>query len=270
MPLGVMFNTARWHNAVLTAKRAWYGSRGEPIRYGSHRVRYIPGTRPVRLKYLDSRDAVVRNDAKQLAFLIYAIKPGNFVLDIGGNVGQYAVLFSSLVGPGGKVITFEPDNSHRCVLEENLRLNGFSNRARVETLALSDSKGTHSFFSRNDQMSSLARSGLGTNANSSDVKEQTVETVTLDEYLAACESPVPDLIKIDTEGAEINVLRGGRKTLASTPTIVCELHPYAWSEFGTSYEELLALLSDGGRRIRYLDDSLKIEHGAFHASVIID
>jgi len=265
-----MFNSARWHSAVLTAKRVWYGSRGEPIRYGSHHLRYIPGTRPVRLKYLDSPDVIVRNDAKQLAFLIDAIKPGDFVLDIGGNVGQYAVLLSCLVGAGGKVITFEPDSGHRRVLERNLRLNGFSNRARVESLALSDTKGRHSFFSRNDQMSSLVRSGLGANANSSDVKEELVETVTLDEYLEARESRVPDLMKIDTEGAEINILRGARKSLASNATIVCELHPYAWNEFGTSYKELLALISECGRKIRYLDDSLKIEDGAFHGSAIIE
>ena len=264
-----MLNSAAWHNAVTTAKKVWYGNRGEPIQYGDHRLRYIPGTRPVRLKYVDSSDDVVRNDANQLEFLIERVKPGDFVLDIGGNVGQYAVLFSSLVAPAGKVITFEPDANHRVILRRNLQLNGFLNQTIVEDLALSDTDGTHAFFSRNDQMSSLVRSGLGTNATSADVKEQIVKTIRLDDYVKAHQLPHPNLIKLDTEGAEINILRGARKVLRSETTVVCELHPYAWEEFGASFEELLDIVRESEKEIEYLDKSLSIKGGAFHGSVII-
>jgi hypothetical protein len=49
------------HVSITRAKELWYGDRGEPIQYGPHRPRYVPGTRRVRLKYIDSQDAVVRN-----------------------------------------------------------------------------------------------------------------------------------------------------------------------------------------------------------------
>jgi len=264
-----MLNPPNWHDAVLAAKRIWYGSRGEPIQYGRHLLRYIPGTRPVRLKYVDSPDLIVRNDARQIAFLMREVKTGQFVIDIGGNVGQYAVLLSSLVGPSGKVITFEPDANHRNVLLRNLRLNGFLDRADVEGLALSDTNGLHTFFSRNDQMSSLVRSGLGTNAASLDVKEQAVETTRLDDYLEDRKLRQPNLVKIDTEGAEVNILRAARTLLASKATIICELHPYAWPEFNTSYAELLTIVADSKREIRCLDESRRIEDGAFHGTVVI-
>ena len=264
-----MLNKAVWHNAVMTAKKIWYGGRGEAITYGRHRLRYVPGTRPVRLKYVDSTDVIVRNDAKQVKFFLERVKPGDFVLDVGGNVGQYAVLFSSLVAPSGKVITFEPDAQHRNILRRNLELNSVARQVVVEDIALSDAGGTHTFFSRNDAMSSLVRSGLGTNADAADVKEQVVETARLDDYLKAHGLSSPDWVKVDTEGAEINILRGATEVLKSPATIVCELHPYAWEEFGSSYEELLSLIRDCGKEIRYLDETLKIEDGAFHGAVII-
>lgn len=261
--------TARWHNAVISAKNYWYGRRGEPISYGPHRLRYVPGTRPVRLKYVDSTDMVVRNDARQLQFFLERVKPGGFVMDIGGNVGQYAVLFGSLVGDSGRVVSFEPDPVHRTILTRNLTLNGFRDRALVEDAALSDVNGTHVFYSRKDQMSSLVKSGLGTNADLPDVTAYKVKTVRVDDYLASKNLEFPRWAKIDTEGAEVNVLRGATGLLKSNATIVCELHPYAWEGFGTSFEELLSIVKASNREIRYLDPGFKIEDGPLHTTVVI-
>jgi FkbM family methyltransferase len=253
----------------MNAKSLLYGRSGEPIQYGRHRLRYLPGTRPVRLKYVESADVIVRNDARQLKFFVETIKPGDFVIDIGGNVGQYAVFFEALVGPSGSVITFEPDPQHRTVLLKNLKLNGFQDRVSVEELALSDTNGSHAFFSRNDQMSSLVKSGLGTNAASKDVRQYAVETSRLDDYLKRRGLAFPNWVKLDTEGAEINILRGARELLKSPTTIVCELHPYAWDEFDTSYEELLSIISGSKKTVRYLDEAYKIEDGPVHGAVII-
>ncbi len=260
---------AAWHNAVITAKNYWYGKRGEPITYGAHKLRYIPGTRPVKLKYADSTDMVVRNDARQLQFFVEHVKPGDFVMDIGGNVGQYAVLFCSLVGQSGRVVSFEPDPTHRDVLIRNLQLNKCLDQAIVEDAALSDVNGAHVFFSRKDQMSSLVKSGLGTNADLADVTEHVVTTTRIDDYLQAKGFGFPRWVKIDTEGAEINVLRGADGLLRSGATVVCELHPYAWEEFGTSFEELRSIVKTNQKEIRYLDPGFKIDDGPLHSTVII-
>lgn len=255
---------------IIKSKKLWYRNRGERIEYGGHKLRYVPGTRPVRLKYSNSPDVVVRNDVKQMQFVIERIQSGEFVLDIGGNVGQYAILFGALVAPSGKVISFEPDQSHRKLLLENVKLNDFTDRIIVEDFALSDMNGTHSFFSRaNDQMCSLVRSGLGTNAESADVKEEIVRTIRLDDYLSMRKLKSPDWVKLDTEGAEINILRGARELLKSAAIIICELHPYAWAEFDTSYDELLSIIKECGRNIKYLDESCKIENGPMHGAAII-
>jgi FkbM family methyltransferase len=253
----------------MAAKRVRYGTRGEPIKYNGHKLRYVPGTRPVRLKYVHSSDIVVRNDARQLKFFLERVKAGQFVLDIGGNVGQYAVLFGALVGQSGKVITFEPDSKHRRTLERNLQLNGLVERVKVEALALSDTNGEHDFFSRNDQMSSLVKAGLGSNADAQDVKKHSVTTQRIDDYLMNHKLPSPEWVKLDTEGAEINILRAAERLLKSDVTVVCELHPYAWSEFNTSYDELLEIVRNSNRMMKYLDPASRVEDGPLHGAAII-
>jgi FkbM family methyltransferase len=192
-------------------------------------------------------------------------------LDVGGHFGQYAVLFAALAGEKGRVVTFEPDVGAHATLRRNLELNGFQDRVRVESIALFDVAGEHEFYSRGaDSMSSLALSGLGANAAKPDVQRQSVSTVTLDDYLRPSAGRLPDIMKIDTEGAEVHILRGGLSFLKSGKgTIVCELHPYAWKEFGTSFEELLGLIRGCGREARYLDPSLKIEDGAVYGAIVI-
>jgi FkbM family methyltransferase len=255
---------------VIAAKRLWYRERGEPIQYGPHNLRYLPGSRPVRLKYANSPDVAVRNDVKQISFFLESVKPGDFVLDIGGHFGQYAVLLGSLVSDNGQVISFEPDPRAREILRANLQLNNLVDRVEIEPLALFDREGEHMFFSKNaDSMSSLVRSGLGGNASSPDVVELKVKTARLDDYLGSRSFGLPRWIKLDTEGAEINILKGSSEVLKSDATIVCELHPYAWEEFGTSFDELLRLVTDAGKTIEYLDPSVRIENGAVYGAVII-
>jgi FkbM family methyltransferase len=258
------------HRSIVAAKKLWYFKRGESLDYGKLSVRYVPGTRPVREKYAQSDDPVARNDARQLQFVSASVSKGDVVLDIGAHFGEYAVLLGAAVGPSGRVISFEPDKAARDVLGRNLRLNGFEERVTVEPYAVFDSAGRHDFFSRNaDGMSALVREGLGTNAHADDVESTTIDTVILDEHLRARNIGVPALAKIDIEGAEINALRGAPTLLRTVKVIVCELHPYAWGEFGTDYSELLQLVRAAGRDIRYLDETRRIEDGPVYGAVII-
>jgi FkbM family methyltransferase len=237
---------------------------------GPHRVRFIVGTRPIRLKYVDAKEAVSRNDARQVQFFLDQLRPGQTVYDIGAHYGEYAVLLAALVGPQGRVVSFEPDVAAQPVLRENLQLNGFADWVRVESCAISDTESTQTLFARHgDSKSSLVRSGLGGSASDADVERYDVAVVRLDDYVQSSGLPKPDLIKLDVEGAEINVLRGASETLRSGTVIVCELHPYAWRGFGTTFEEFLRLVADAGRSVRYLDADVKIADGGLYGAVII-
>jgi len=259
-----------YNTVVIYIKKFIYGKRGEPFYFDNETIYYIPGTRPVRFKYANSTDVTIRNDIRQMKYFIDNVKPGDFVLDIGGHVGQYAVLFAALVTETGKIVTFEPDKTAKILLYENIRINNFIARVSVEDIALSDANGTHSFFSRGgDSMSSLVKSGLGSNASASDVQKYSVKTMKLDDYLATRGIGFPDWIKLDTEGAEISILKGAKEVLKSKAIILCELHPYAWEEFGTKYDDLVSIVKQFGKKIKYLDESLKLEDGPHYGTVII-
>jgi len=258
------------NQAITLAKRIFYFGRGEPICYGNLRLRYLPGTRPLRLKYINSENPVVRGDARQIQFFLDHVKSGDFVLDIGGHAGQYAVIFAAKTGTDGRVISFEPDPWARDVLRKNLNLNGFAQRVQVEEIALTDKVGNMPFFSKGgNSQSSLARSALGGEAADPQVTTLTVNTDTLDNYLAKRSLGVPQWLKLDTEGAEINILRGAPLLLKSDAKIICELHPFAWPEFGTNFQELLELVRAAGKQIEYLDERCKIANGPVYGSVLI-
>lgn len=58
--------------------------------------------------------------------------------------------------------------------------------------------------------------------------------------------------------------------LASSAGIVCELHPYAWAEFGNSLAELKELVASTGRRMRYLDQNEAIGDHAEYGTVLLE
>jgi FkbM family methyltransferase len=139
---------------------------------------------------------------------------GGVVFDIGAHVGFYTLLASVLVGPEGKVFSFEPVPRNLFFLHEHLRINNISN-VKVIRKAVSNSCGIAYF---------------GTNASSYTWHFQEdgnlqVETISLDELIAKQFIPIPDFIKIDVEGAEFLVLSGARKLLeANKITIFLATH----------------------------------------------
>jgi hypothetical protein len=77
-------------------------------------------------------------------------------------------------------------------------------------------------------------------------------------------------VKIDAEGAEIRILKGAKRVLASNADVVCELHPYAWPEFGNTFAELKMLVAAAGRHIRYLDRDAEIGDRANYGIVLLE
>lgn len=88
-------------------------------------------------------------DSKLASYLPRALKPGAIFLDIGANIGIFSIMASSLVGPEGTVLAFEPEPTSFGGLERSVKLNALAN-VRCCNLALSDRDGVLSFHSAND------------------------------------------------------------------------------------------------------------------------
>jgi FkbM family methyltransferase len=126
-----------------------------------------------------------------------------------------------LVGPEGRVISFEADPEIAARLRENLARNQFTH-AHVEQKAVW-SESANVSFARVDPSTSPDR-GLGhVSPNGSAPGTITVEAVSLDQYTAS--HPPPDFLKCDVEGAEVAVFRGASQLFAGKrPILLVEMH----------------------------------------------
>jgi FkbM family methyltransferase len=150
------------------------------------------------------------------------VRPGMVVYDVGANVGFYTVGAARLTGPSGRVLAFEPVLRNFVQLQRNAHLNGFDHVA-AWNIALADSDGTALFNnSPNPTWGRLASvDGEGTANN----EKTTVTVARLDSIVEREALPLPDLIKIDVEGAEAAVLDGATGVLSKArPILLIELH----------------------------------------------
>ncbi|MCX6854917.1 MAG: FkbM family methyltransferase [Verrucomicrobia bacterium] len=256
------------HKLVLILKTILYSRSGEPYSFGGKTLRFTPGSRPVRTKYRDSTNANVRNDALQVDLVLSSLKEGDTSVDIGAHVGQYGVLMSACCGSSGQVICFEPDPDALTRLKQNIALNPMLKSPQLVHAACSDTNGTATFFTQGgNSQSSLAKSALPQDRAT---KEISVSTFRLDDWWAKERSDVPAFVKIDTEGAEIHVLRGMPKILASNAKIVCELHPFAWDEFGVTFQDLETIIVQSGRTMKWLDGRGAVQSPGEYGTVIIE
>jgi len=259
------------NKAALTLKNFMYGRRGEPYVVAGRTLRYLPGTRPTRIRYASARDDNTRYDALQVCLFANQLSEGDTAIDIGAHAGQYCIMMAAMCGYTGHVVAFEPDPYARRRLIHNLKLNPSIKPPAVEQYAVSDRSGAGTLFSRGgNSQSSLVRSGVEFSATEH-AEPITVRLISLDEYMLRSGLPQPRWVKIDAEGAEIRILAGARRLLASSAGIVCELHPYAWADFGNDFDELKRLAHLSGRRIRYLDQDVSyIGDTAIYGTVVLE
>ncbi|MEM2045735.1 MAG: FkbM family methyltransferase [Candidatus Bathyarchaeia archaeon] len=173
------------------------------------------------------------------------LKEGMTVLDIGAHHGFYTILAAKKVGPSGRVIAFEPSPRERRRLLRHLKLNRCTN-VKVEPLALASKEGETTLFLVDGRDTGC--NSLRPPAVSEPTKEITVSTMALDSYLEKEGIYRVDFIKMDVEGAELEVLKGAKRFLERTPrpVILCEVDDYRTRAWGYPARAIIKLLEDYG------------------------
>ncbi|MBC7785841.1 MAG: FkbM family methyltransferase [Burkholderiales bacterium] len=149
------------------------------------------------------------------------IKPGDCFWDIGCNVGFLSVIGARLVGNDGVVYAFDPVPNHTQIAEQNVRANKFTH-AKVFQMAISDKVGSAKFaVAEIPAQSTLTEAGF--NREGSVIIE--VKTSSVDDLIEHQAYTPPNVVKIDVEGAEVDVLKGMTNTLRNhRPTIILDTH----------------------------------------------
>lgn len=151
------------------------------------------------------------------------VRPGNVVWDVGANQGLFAFAAAHRVGPRGHVLAIEADTWLVALLRaSSLEQPRRSGRVTVIPAAVAQGIALRSFCLARRTRATNYLAEYGTSQTGGAREAQTVITVSLDFLLE--QTCAPDFIKIDVEGAELEVLRGGQRLLAAhRPTIACEV-----------------------------------------------
>ncbi|CAN5376233.1 hypothetical protein BH10PSE9_BH10PSE9_15060 [soil metagenome] len=147
---------------------------------------------------------------KEVTFLDRFLAAGMSAIDIGANIGVYSLRMARLVASTGSVFAYEPGSEARGLLELSRNLNGFLNLT-ISNAALSEASGQGRLsFSTSSELRSLVGDGTG----------EQVPVTTLDDEDARLQWRSPDFVKIDAEGAEEQILRGGPSFFARHSPLV--------------------------------------------------
>ena len=145
------------------------------------------------------------HEFEDMGFVLHFLRPDDLFLDIGANVGTYTVLAAGVTG--SSVISFEPIPTSHARLLSNLRVNSLNSRVVALNIGLGAESGCLDFSADLDSENHVLQTGMQIEGEITKVNVESLDNV--------LGGRMPTMIKIDVEGFETEVIRGGSFTLNS-------------------------------------------------------
>ena len=185
------------------------------------------------------------HDVEMARLLHCIVKPGSVCLDVGAHIGAWTLVMAFAAGPAGRVVALEPNPEVAAVLRSNLALNRLET-VRVVEAAVAEQDGQAAFYTFEEGAPNRTVSSLQPFEFAR--RETSVRTVSGPTLLRTLDLARCDVLKIDTTGAELVVLRELAGLLEThRPAVFAEYRRRAWDRFGSKAEDCLELL----RSLRY-------------------
>lgn len=161
-------------------------------------------------------------DPAELEFMRTALKPGATAIDVGANVGVYAITAALRVGAGGRVIAVEADAEYLPRLRAGLERNGLENTELIAAAA-GEADGEVELTIAADGAFSSVKPLVAYAASGA---TRRVRQRRLDSIWDEAGQPDVAFVKIDVEGAEVDVIAGAERLLRRcSPALVVEVRP---------------------------------------------
>lgn len=187
---------------------------------------------------------------------------GDVVLDIGANIGYYALIWSGLIGESGRVYALEPVTNNFKLLKTNIELNRAGNIEAYNLAAGSENKRDYiNVASRGNISSFIAHDRFSFQGR------QEVEIVRIDDFLKSRRPP--SIVRMDVEGYAGEILKGMEETLVSSVKyLLIETHP--WLKTGRQKEEIVSILARNDFQVKkiFFEDIADIPPRGFYHSAI--
>jgi FkbM family methyltransferase len=184
-------------------------------------------------------------------------QPGAVCLDIGAHLGLYSILMAKI--NSAKVFSFEPTPASVEILRKMVRLNHCEGLVTIVPAAIAGHSGKNIFYLNSTDNRNLDNTRIA-EANSlvpyvfgNNIKKEKheVNSWSIDDFAEKNELQI-GFMKIDVEGAELEVLRGARKTLLKDhPAGILSIHPFAYEHKKETFTEIWNLMQDAGMDFYY-------------------
>lgn len=208
-------------------------------------------------------DAPAQFEAVLEALYTEILQPGDIAVDCGAHTGKHTIPMALKVGPAGRIYAFEPIKEKLDLLREKAHAANVADIIQLRNAAIGADAGTVSFnYVESDPGKSsihLRQDILSDAAKMATTTVRVVELCTLDGVMESESSCA--FIKIDVEGAELSVLQGAEKVIASCrPVIHFEMGEVSLKEFGVKPIQISDFLRKRGYRIfDILGNNLDVE-----------
>lgn len=180
-------------------------------------------------------------------------KKHQVLFDIGANIGVHTVQWLNLSSSLKMVYAFEPSQTTKVILEKNIIEHNLNERVTSVSIALADFNGEASFFEAADN----AYSALKDTGRKLIKTTYTVPVQTIDTFITQQQVSKVDFIKIDVEGAEEQVIKGGIETLKKfKPDLFIEI--YKGVNSNNNPEHTVQMLLDIGYKAYVLNKGVPV------------
>ncbi|TPJ40601.1 FkbM family methyltransferase [Mesorhizobium sp. B2-7-1] len=194
--------------------------------------------------------------------IVSNLMPGDVFYDIGANIGFFSLIAARRVGPVGQVYSYEPVPRNAAAITRSCEANGLVGVHVFAEAVGAETGRAELFLARHLGGATLAAVSTPPDMNG----RIEVEMTTLDDSIAMHGLRPPTLVKVDVEGAEVDVFRGMAKTLrVHRPRILCEVDDETKEGADRKTREIADVLTAAGYTLSplppsYADDAWQVLH----------
>lgn len=184
----------------------------------------------------------------------YNVKEGDIVIDVGAHIGRYSLISAKRVGTNGRVVAIEADPSVFVTLNKNINLNNITNTVTLNYAAYSKETKLKLFIPDEKLAHTIYNTINSERAPSKNFKNFVeVNANTLDKLMQKTGIILEEIrwIKIDVEGAELEVLKGSIEILEKSKDLSLLIEIHNITDNTNLYKPIMELLKEYHFKTQY-------------------